>query len=263
MQPALELKARIHARKLTTGVLVTDHLWPQFVEIAQAAGLDYIIIDCEHQPHSAEAVSLVCATGRLAGLPVLIRPNQTTDTAVRAALDLGPCGLLLPNVEDAAHLDMVRSAAWLPPRGNRRPGGPGNRWVNAFNYEGFRSTVEDHLIVIPQIESPSALERADEIAAHELTTALGLGPFDLSAQLGICGAPVDHPQMLSALATWQAAAERADKPTWMIGPGAKLVEMGFRFICLGEPGMLLTQALHRQVNDLQHAVGSTRADSHG
>lgn len=253
MQPAAELKRRVLAGELTTGLLVTDHLWPQLVEIAKAAGLDYLIIDCEHQPHPGDLVALVCATGRLAGFPVLMRPPQTSEAAVRTALDLGPCGLLLPSVESAAQLDQVREAAWLPPRGNRRPGGPGNRWVREFNYDGFRTTVEDHLIVIPQIETPEALERADEIAAHELTTALGIGPFDLSTQLGVCGAPPDHPRMAAALATWREAARRAGKPTWMIGAGAKLVELGFRFICIGEPSSLLTVALRTQVNQLRQS----------
>jgi 2-keto-3-deoxy-L-rhamnonate aldolase RhmA len=255
MQPAAELKRKVLVGELTMGILVTDHLWPQLVEIAKAAGLDYIIIDCEHQPHSADLVALVCATGRLAGFPVLIRPSQTSEAAVRAALDLGPCGLLLPSVESAAHLDEVREAAWLPPRGNRRPGGPGNRWVREFNYQGFRSVVEDNLIVIPQIETPAALERAKEIAAHELTTALGLGPFDLSAQLGVCGATYDHPQMAAAIGTWRAAAAAVGKPTWLIGPGAKIVDMGFRFICIGEPSTMLTLALRNQVCQLRQALG--------
>lgn len=254
MQPAAELKRRILAGELTTGMLVTDHLWPQIVEIAKAAGLDYIIIDCEHQPHAAETIALTCMTGRLAGFPVLVRPSQTSEPAVRAILDLGPCGLLLPCVESAAQLDVVRDAAWLPPRGQRRPGGPGNRWVREFTYDGFRSGVEDHLIVIPQIESPTALARAREIAAHEMTTALGLGPFDLSAQMGICGAALDHPRMQSALADLRAAAAAAGKPVWMIGPGAQLVELGFRFICLGEPSTLLTVALRNQVSQLRSTL---------
>jgi 4-hydroxy-2-oxoheptanedioate aldolase len=254
MQPAAELKRKVLAGDVTTGLLVTDHLWPQLVEIAKAAGLDYLIVDCEHQPHSAELVSLVCATGRLAGFPVLIRPSQTSDAAVRAALDLGPCGLLLPSVESAAHLDVVREAAWLPPRGNRRPGGPGNRWVREFTYESFRKNVEDHLFVIPQIETPAALERAQEIASHELTTALGIGPFDLSAQLGICGAPADHPQMQPPLAKWRAAAEAAGKPTWMIGSGPMLIDMGYRFICIGEPSSLLTLALRSQVQCMRQML---------
>ncbi|MBL8849879.1 MAG: hypothetical protein JNG89_09350 [Planctomycetaceae bacterium] len=254
MQPAAELKRRVLAGQLTTGILVTDHLWPQIVEIAKAGGLDYLIVDCEHQAHPSDLVALVCATGRLAGFPVLIRPPQTSEAAVRAALDLGPCGLLLPAVESGAHLDEVREAAWLPPRGNRRPGGPGNRWVSAFNYEAFRTEVEDDLIIIPQIETPAALEHAREIAGHEITTVLGIGPFDLSSQLGICGAPLDHPQMQAALTTWRAAAAAAGKPTWMIGPGLNLVGMGFRFICIGEPSALLTVALRNQLAQMRREI---------
>ena len=254
MQPAAELKRRVLANELTTGILVTDHLWPQLVEIAKAGGLDYLIIDCEHQAHPSDLVALVCATGRLAGFPVLIRPSQTSEAAVRAALDLGPCGLLLPAVESGKHLDEVREAAWLPPRGNRRPGGPGNRWVSAFNYEAFRTEVEDDLIIIPQIETPAAMERAREIAEHEIVTALGIGPFDLSSQLGVCGAGLEHPQMQGALATWRAGAAAAGKPTWMIGPGPKLVEMGFRFICIGEPSALLTVSLRNQVGQMRQTL---------
>jgi len=251
MQPAAELKRRILSGELTTGILVTDHLWPQIVEIARDAGLDYLIIDCEHQPHSAEVVALTCTTGRLAGFPVLVRPSQTSDAAVRAALDLGPCGLLLPCVESAAHLDSVRNAVWMPPRGQRRPGGPGNRWVPEFTSDGFRSAVEDHLIVIPQIETPQALERATEIARHDLTTALGIGPFDLSAQLGVCGAPLTHPKMKAALKTFRSAAKAAGKPDWMIGSAPQLVELGFRFICMGEASALLTVALRELMSRIR------------
>lgn len=248
MQPAAELKRRVNAGELTTGVLVTDHLWPQLVEIARGAGLDYLIIDCEHQQHPADLVALVCAVGRLAGFPVLIRPAQTSEPAVRSAMDLGPAGLLLPAVESAAQLDEVRDAAWLPPRGRRRPGGPGNRWVREYTYEAFQSSVEEQLVVIPQVETLRGLENSGEIAAHELTTALGIGPFDLSAQLGVCGAPVDHPRMREALSTWQKAADAAKKPVWMIGPAPVLAAMGFRFVCLGEASALLEAALRAQVD---------------
>jgi 2-keto-3-deoxy-L-rhamnonate aldolase RhmA len=180
-----------------------------------------------------------------------VRPSQTRESAVRAALDLGPCGLLLPCVESAAHLDVVRKAAWMPPRGQRRPGGPANRWLSEYTGDAFRATIEDHLVVIPQIETPQALERAAEIARHEITTALGIGPFDLSAQLGICGAPLSHPRMQQALQTLRSAAKLAGKPDWMIGAGPQLVELGFRFICIGEASALLTGALRELVSRLR------------
>jgi hypothetical protein len=36
----------------------------------------------------------------------------------------------------------------LRPRGKRRPGGPGNRWADDFNYAGWKTQVEDDLIIL-------------------------------------------------------------------------------------------------------------------
>jgi hypothetical protein len=70
-------------------------------------------------------------------------------------------------------MDMVREAAWLPPRGNRRPGGPGNRWVREFNYEAFKTGVEDHLIIIPQIGAISVGGLTFSQAERAITNRLG------------------------------------------------------------------------------------------
>jgi 2-keto-3-deoxy-L-rhamnonate aldolase RhmA len=91
MNPAAALIAKMNAEQLTTGVLVTEHLWPRLVEICKLAGLDYLIIDCEHGPHSDEQIAEACQVGRLLGLPVLIRVISCAYDQVRRALDLGPC----------------------------------------------------------------------------------------------------------------------------------------------------------------------------
>ncbi|MBI83864.1 MAG: hypothetical protein CMJ81_11750 [Planctomycetaceae bacterium] len=253
MQPAKLLREKLAGHELVSGMIVTDHLWPQLVEIAVESGLDYLIIDTEHLTHPATLVAEVCALGRLTNFPVLLRPPSSGEMDIRAAMDVGPCGLLLPCIESAEHLNRVREAVYMPPRGSRRPGGPGNRWVShtGVDYELFRSHVEDHLIIIPQVETMEALSCAQEIAQHELTTALGIGPYDLSAQLGICWKGLDHPTMKQSLEQLRAAAQSADKPFWMIGAGEVLVEKGFRFICMGEATGLFQLALRTQVNRLK------------
>ena len=253
MQPAKSLRKKLANQELVLGMIVTDHLWSQLVEIAMRSGLDYLIIDTEHQQHSPPLVAEICAIGRLMEFPILLRPPASTAMDVRAAMDLGPCGLLLPCIENAAHLDLIREAVYMPPRGSRRPGGPGNRWVShtGVDYELFRSQVEDHLIVIPQVETVTALECAGEIAEHELTTALGVGPYDLSAQLGICWKGLEHPMMAQALEQLRTAARVADKPFWMIGAGDVVVDKGFYFVCIGEATGLFQQALRTQINRLK------------
>lgn len=243
MKPAAELKRRIADESLvTTGVLCSLHFWPGMVEVVQRAGLDYLIIDLEHMAFDAAMVAEACATGRREDFAVLIRPRDASPESVRIALDLGPSGLLIPNVESAAILDGVRDAAWMPPRGRRRPGGPSTRWVSDVQAATFRREVEDDLIVLPQIESRVGLANADAIAAHEITTAIAVGPYDLSAELGVCWQP-DSDQMQSALRRIREAGRGAGKGMWMIGDGASLVAAGYRFLCLGEPTMTQQFAL--------------------
>lgn len=254
MQPARELMEKVRRGDVAVGILATDHLWTDLVEICGRSEIDYLIVDLEHGPHGPELVGEVCATGRRLGFPVLIRPRSNDYATLRHAIDLGCCGFLLASVESGAELDVVREALRMPPRGRRRPGGLGNRWVDNYGAEAWRSTVEDHFIVLPQIETRVGLKRADEIARHEMTTCLAVGPYDLSAELGVCGDMQAAP-LQEALATLQRAAAAADKPMWMIGPrGDELVRAGWRFICIGEPTWILASALRRKAEEAREAL---------
>jgi 2-keto-3-deoxy-L-rhamnonate aldolase RhmA len=233
---------KVASGQITTGVLATDLLWPQLVEFLQGAAIDYLIADQEHGTHADTLVAEVCALGRQVDFPVLIRPVDTEASTIRRAIDRGPCGLLLPTVESAAQLDGVRDSIWMPPRGKRRPGGPGNYWVKDFRYETWKAGVEDDFIVLPQIESRAGLRSVAEIAAHEITSAMAIGPYDLSMELGV-GAQMDHPDLMAAIERIRAAAAAAGKTMWRIGHGPTMVREGFHFLCIGEPMAMLKAAL--------------------
>ena len=250
MKAAKILKNKIENNTLALGVLATFHFWPGLVELTMRAGLDYLIIDLEHLTFNAEMVAEACAIGRRADFPVLIRPPAAEFTPVRLAMDLGPCGLLIPYVENLATLNIVREAVHMKPRGRRRPGGLGNRWVQDYQYATWKAEVEDDLIILPQIESKLGLENAAAIAQDPLTTAMAVGPYDLSADLGVCWQP-EHPTLLEALNRIQRAGKSAGKTTWMIGDGAGLIRKGFRFFCIAEPIMLLEDTLREMTSQLK------------
>ncbi len=250
MKSAVVLREKLSARQPVLGVLVTHHLWLELIEIAIGSGLDYAILDAEHLDHGGSLMADVCRLGRMADFPILVRPADTNPTALRLAMDLGPCGLLLPMIDSAEQLDAARQSLHLPPRGQRRPGGPGNRWLDQYTYDAFRRTVEDTLVVIPQIESPQGLENVTAIAAHPLTTAVGVGPFDLSARLGVCG-QMRHPTLWASIERVRKAADAVGKPMWMIGDGPTLIDQGFRFVCLAEPSAFLEASLKRLVASLR------------
>ena len=100
-----------------------------------------------------------------------------------------------------------------------------------FRYETWKAGVEDDFIVLPQIESRAGLERLDKIAAHQITTAMAIGPYDLSMELGV-GAQMDHPKLMAAIEQIRAAAERVAKTMWRIGDGPTMVREGFHFLCI-------------------------------
>jgi 2-keto-3-deoxy-L-rhamnonate aldolase RhmA len=186
------------------------------------------------------------AVGRMSDFPVIYRPPTTDAETIRLAMDLGPCGLLLPMVNSAAQLDVVRDGIYLPPRGQRRPGGAGNRWVTGVNYDNWRQEVEDHLIILPQIESPEGLANVDAIAGHEITTHMASGPFDLAARLGVLWEP-ESPVLIEALIQVRQAAERHGKSLWTIGPPSMIQSVGLHFYAVAEPSALLEARLREVV----------------
>ena len=168
MKSAQILKAKINSPEVTTGVIITFHLWPGLIELLIRSGIDYAIIDLEHLTHSHEMVAECCAIGRRANFPVLIRPPEAEFSPIRLAMDLGPCGLLLPYVSSLENMATIQQAVYMAPRGRRRPGGHGNFWVSGYNYDNFRTEVEDDLIILPQIENKAGLACVNQIAAHPL-----------------------------------------------------------------------------------------------
>ena len=252
MQPAADLKQRINDERVTTGLLGTDHVWPLLVDLCQSAGLDYLIVDCEHGPHDDALVAQVCLAGRLAGFPVLIRVPSTSSDVTRRALDLGACGLMFPCIESTQDLDKIRESVYLPPRGRRRPGGYANYWISDFDYKNWKEEFEDHLIILTQIETERGVENAEAIAQHEIVTSLAIGPYDLSQSLGCCG-DRNAPRVDEALRHIREAGKKAGKNTWMGMGGQELVEEGWTFICFGTPCWILRDTVQQIASDARRA----------
>ncbi|MCB8958746.1 MAG: hypothetical protein H6651_00400 [Ardenticatenales bacterium] len=247
MKAAQNLMAKVNRGDVVTGLLVMNHVWLELIEISRNAGLDYLILDMEHGSPNVDMVVEMCAIGRMLDFPVLIRPVDHEMSTIRKAIDMGPCGFLLPTVQSAADLDKVRDAIYMPPRGQRRPGSRGNAWVSGLHLEAWQRQVEDHFIILPQIETQRGLDNRAEIAGHEITTAMAHGPYDLSYDLGVGGA-MSGPEVSAANKQIQAAAHAAGKKMWVIGDGPALRAQGYTFICLGAPMGILGNALKGMVS---------------
>ena len=255
-----KLKRQLVGEQPVIGLMATDHAWPFLVEICQRSGMDYLILDREHGDFSAELTSHICQVARLAEFPVLIRSKSCEPDIVSSNIDLGPCGLILPCVETVAQLEQVREAAWMPPRGRRRPGGMGNYWLGDFQYETWKTEFEDHFLIIPQIESRLGVENVEAIAAHPLVTAVGLGPYDLSADLGCCWNPGAE-EFQTTLRHIKTVTNAAGKKVWAGCDGPALRDQGYSFLWVGTASMVLTNALTRLVQEIRDPNDSAPSDT--
>ena len=260
LKPAAELKAKLATDELVIGMMATDQAWPFLVEICQTGGLDYLIIDREHGNFSDELVSHICQVGRLANFPVLMRTVSCESSVVRRAIDMGPCGLLLPCVKTTDQLEEVQQAVLMPPRGRRRPGGMGNYWLNNYQYETWNSDFEEHFIVIPQIESQVGADNAELLANHPLVTAPGLGPYDLSADLGCCWDP-ENENYTRALTQVKEAADKAGKKVWAGTDAVALQAAGYTFLWIGTTTTLLTGAIKQTISNTRKKRSDDRTKS--
>ena len=250
MKAARILREKVDRGDVVTGLLAMDHMWLQLIEISRNAGMDYLIIDMEHGSPNPDVVAEACALGRLIDFPVMIRPVDHEMSTIRKAMDLGPCGFLLPTVQSAADLDKVRDGMWMPPRGQRRPGGRGNGWTTEGSLKDWQENVEADFIVMPQIETQLGLDHVAEIAGHPITTYMAHGPYDLSFDLGV-GGQMAGVEVTAANKQIQAAAHAAGKKMWVIGHGPTLRQQGFTFICNGVPMGILQNTLTKMVTETQ------------
>ena len=118
MQPARRIHEALEPGELVTGALMTDQLWPEMVDYCKTAGLDYMVVDQEHGAFPDDRVATVCAVGRMADFAVILRPIDCAYSTVRRAIDLGPCGLLLPGGRGAR----LPARSGRPRSGSRRAG---------------------------------------------------------------------------------------------------------------------------------------------
>ncbi len=178
-------------------------------EIVAGAGFDWVWIDTEHTPTSEEECQrMLQALGpSCAGL---IRVAENRDSLIKRALETGCEGVIVPQVRTAAEaIDAVASCRY-PPSGRRSVGaGRAHAWGRRF--DEYLAAANDELCVVVQAEHADAVGNIDAIAGVPGLGAVLVGPYDLSASLGIPG-QIDDPRVQEAIRTVRDACRKAGVP---------------------------------------------------
>ena len=139
-------------------------------------------------------------------------------------------------ISSAAQLQAIISECHWPPRGRR---GVGFQRANVFGkfFDAYLDESQEAL-VIAQIEHIDAVNNLESIVAVEGLDAIMVGPYELSASLGITG-DFENKKYLETLSQILAVCAKHKMPCGMhvVQPDTKMLEQrireGYTFIAYG------------------------------
>jgi len=178
-------------------------------EIIGSAGFDWVAVDLEHGQFSPNQLPDIFRSLELNNTLPFARLRDSSPASCKQALDAGAAGVIIPMIENATQLRKAIAASNWPPTGSR---GVGFSRANLFgkHFSSYRVEAQSSFVVA-MIETKNALQELDQIVAVEGLDAILLGPYDLSASLGIT-AEFDNPEFQSVLTTIMNVVTSARKP---------------------------------------------------
>lgn len=192
---------------------------PIVAELMAAVGFDFLVVDAEHSAvnvSDVQRLSQAISAGEESCTP-LVRLARPEYWHTKKMMDAGVGGVIAPMISSAQEASAVVAAVKYPPGGNR---GVGFARSNTYglDLESALANDNDRSFVCVQIETASGVRDIDEILATDGVDAILIGPYDLSASLGVT-AQFDHPVYVEALDTILNACNRHQ-----VAPGIHIVQ---------------------------------------
>ena len=232
-------RQRLLAGNLLLGTMVSLAS-AEVAEILDGAGFDWLFLDAEHSPMApADLQRMMQGAGR--ETPCVVRLPLDDDLAIKKALDIGAAGVIVPMVNTAAQAAAVVQRAKYPPLG-RRGVGLGRAAGYGHAFQAYLDGANEETAVIVQAEHVQAVENIAAIVQVPGVDGVLVGPYDLSASMGLMG-QVSHNDVHGAIAKVTAACREAGVPLGIFGVSAAAVapyiENGYTLIVAGVDSLFL------------------------
>ncbi|NNM01515.1 MAG: 2,4-dihydroxyhept-2-ene-1,7-dioic acid aldolase [Gammaproteobacteria bacterium] len=221
---------RVRRGDLLVGTLVTMNSL-EVAEMLSQCGFDWLFIDAEHgpfDPHDAQRLLQV------ARCPCLIRVPAHDEVWIKKALDIGPAGIIVPQVNTAAQAHRIVEMCRFPPAGTR---GMGLARAQTYGMDPeYLATSAQRTAVVLQAEHRDALEELDSIISVEGVDAILVGPWDLSASFGKPG-QIGDAEVTAAIAAIGSTCREAGMTAGIFaidGDQARgFIDQGFTLVAAG------------------------------
>lgn len=254
------LKARIRSGAPTLGSWLTlAH--PAIAEIMAAAGFDWIVIDLEHSVVSLRETEELIRVIEAAGVAPLVRLTSNDANLVKRIMDAGAHGIVVPMIGSAAEGRAAVDAVYYPPRG-RRGVGLGRAQGYGAKFKEYIAALDEHAVVVLQIEHVDAVAVLPEILAVAGVDATIIGPYDLSASMNKPG-QYDDADVAAVLERYEQLSLQHGLPMGyhVVEPEPERVRAriarGYRFVAYSVDFLFLGASCRSGVAELRTTIPRT------
>ena len=189
------LKSKLKNEKLSIGSWITlgDN---SVAEIMARSGFDWLAVDMEHSAITLDKCQDLVRVIELSSVVPLVRVGENNPNLIKRVMDTGAHGVIVPMINTKNDAQKAVNAVKYPPHGKR---GVGLTRAQGYGleFEKYRDWVNEESIVIVQIEHIDAVNNLEDILSVSGVDGFIIGPYDLSASLGIPG-KFEHKQVQEA-----------------------------------------------------------------
>ena len=185
-------KNRLESGELALGIGLRQARTADIGKIMKTCGYDWLFIDMEHNSMSIDTAAQISVAAQDAGIAPIVRVPGFQHFHASRALDGGAQGVVVPHVDTAEVAAEMVSNCKYPPVGRRSVTGR----LPQVNFEAHPQdevtrSVNNATLVVVMVETPTAVENVEAIAAVPGVDSVLVGTNDLCTEMGIPGAVGD------------------------------------------------------------------------
>jgi len=172
---------------------------PIVAEIMSYCGFDFLVVDAEHSVadfNTSQQIFQAIKAGNPKCVPIVRLPGNNY-AVTKKFLDIGAMGVIAPLINSAEQAKYLVKSVKYPPLGKRGVG-YGRSHSYGFDFDNYMSRANNETFICVQIEHIDAIPNLDSIFSVEGVDAMIIGPYDLSASMGIT-AQFEHPNYLETV----------------------------------------------------------------
>lgn len=193
MSTTTNLKERIRRGDLILGVGASlDFKRCQLEDLLSQGSYDFVYVDSQHSAYHEKDLVAFCAIAQELDIPVHFRIPHTRHTyLIGRYLDLGPTGIMVPEVTQSSEVDEAIDYFYYPQVGRRSSGGVARRNLKAFGGPTNPASIDrlayaewwnSNGFLAIQLESIEAIINARKLAKPGIDM-LAFGPNDIRFSL--------------------------------------------------------------------------------